>query len=334
MSSGVPQSTRSMETPTVSVILPTCNRLKYLRPAVDSVFAQTLQDWELIIADDGSGAETMAYLSTLAGVPRVRLLRLAQTRNPSAVRNAALREARGRYVAFLDSDDIWLPTKLEVQVGALRNAGSRRWNYTAVRRIGPDGEIMAGEAARTWIPYEGLIFEQLLTLEAAVATPTVVAERRLVEEAGAFDERQLYFEEYDLWFRLNRLSEVGVIAEPLVLVRSHHEHYTADRVRVYEARSRLLDKISDAANTVRLSSALRAERAKNAISLARAYARQARRTQALQTLWCGRDHIWQARRWSLQPAGAALADALAPTWLRALARYCRRRSRALVFGRA
>jgi glycosyltransferase involved in cell wall biosynthesis len=314
--------------------LPTFNRLNYLRPAVESVFAQTFPDWELIIADDGSGPETMAYLSTLEHLPRVRLLLLAPSGNPSAVRNAALRAARGQYIAFLDSDDIWVPAKLEVQLSALRNDTSRRWNYSAVTRIGPDGEIMAGEATRIWIPCEGPIFEQLLTLEANVATPAVVAERRLVEEAGAFDERQLYFEEYDLWLRLIRLSEVGVITEPLVFVRSHSEHYTADRVRVYEARSRLLDKVSDVATTVRLRSALRAERAKNAIWLATAYARQARRAEALRTLWRSREHIWQTLPWSWRPATAALTHALAPRWLYGFARNCRRRGRALVLRRA
>src|ERR1700732_1465702 len=105
-----------MTAPVVSIILPTFNRLKYLRPAIDSVFAQTLADWELLIADDGSDEETRAYLEHLGGLPRVKLIWLAHSGNPSAVRNAALREARGDYIAFLDSDDVWLPSKLERQV--------------------------------------------------------------------------------------------------------------------------------------------------------------------------------------------------------------------------
>ncbi len=83
-----------MTTPTVSIILPTFNRLQYLRAAVDSVFGQTFEDWELVIADDGSDSETQAYLRDVARGPRVRLLSLPHSGNPPAVRNIALREAR------------------------------------------------------------------------------------------------------------------------------------------------------------------------------------------------------------------------------------------------
>src|SRR6185437_668849 len=91
--------------PLVSVILPTFNRLGYLQAAVDSVFNQTMRDWELIVADDGSDSETRAYLQSFAEKPRVRVLWLSHSGNPGAVRNAALQCARGEYVAFLDSDD-------------------------------------------------------------------------------------------------------------------------------------------------------------------------------------------------------------------------------------
>lgn len=318
--------------PAVSVILPTFNRLHYLRQAVQSVFDQTLADWELVIADDGSEPETIAYLDALARRGNVQLLKLTHTGNPSAVRNAALRVARGDFVAFLDSDDLWLPRKLEIQVGGLRADRTRRWSYTALRRIGPDGSVMAGDADRTWIPYDGSIFEQLLTLEAGVATPTVVAERTLLEEAGGFDEGQLYFEEYDLWLRLIRRSEVVVIPEPLACVRSHDEHYTQDRVAVYEARSRLLDKVSAVGAAASLGNALRRERARNAIWLARAYALRNLRAAALETLWRSRVLIWQGRGWSLRPASASLAYAVTPGWVRALARHCRRLSGAAASG--
>src|SRR5258708_34074473 len=115
-----------MTTPAISIILPTFNRLKYLRLAVDSVFAQTFADWELLIADDGSDEETRAYLRGLENLPRVKVIWLSHSGNPSAVRNAALREARGDYIAFLDSDDMWMPAKLEPQIYVL-TASHRRW---------------------------------------------------------------------------------------------------------------------------------------------------------------------------------------------------------------
>ncbi len=113
----------------VSIILPTFGRLEYLRATVASVYRQTLQDWELIIADDGSDAETRAYLRTLEADSRVRLLWLTHTGIPAVVRNGALREARGEYVAFLDSDDLWAPEKLSRQVAMLRSRPLCGWCY-------------------------------------------------------------------------------------------------------------------------------------------------------------------------------------------------------------
>src|SRR6185312_17059667 len=95
----------SRPTPLVSVVLPTFGRLHYLRPTVDCIRRQSFEDWELLVADDGSDAETREYLRALATESRVRVIWLAHTGVPAIVRNTALHEARGEYVAFLDSDD-------------------------------------------------------------------------------------------------------------------------------------------------------------------------------------------------------------------------------------
>jgi glycosyltransferase involved in cell wall biosynthesis len=313
--------------PKVSIILPTFNRLQYLRSAVKSVFAQTVQDWELIIADDGSDSETGSYLAELTDSARVQVLFLPHSGNPSAVRNAALRVAGGEFVAFLDSDDAWLPAKLEVQLAAHAACPTGRWSYTALARIDARGEPMRDGLGLGWVPYEGAIFEQLRTLSAAVATPSVVVDRRLVEEAGGFDEDQPYFEDYDLWLRLSLLSDVIAINEPLTFVRNHHEHYSGDRIRVYEARFKLLDKMSCHAGTPRLRTLLNIERAKNAASLAFVSAVAGRRIGALTMLWRSRECGWHQREW-WQKARATLAYALTPLWLQETVRRHRRRQRA------
>jgi glycosyltransferase involved in cell wall biosynthesis len=308
--------------------LPTFNRLPYLRQAVDSVFAQTYGDWELIVADDGSECETVSFLARLAEVPRVRLLMLQHTGNPSAVRNAALREARGRYVAFLDSDDLWLPVKLEVQLAALAGCASRRWSYSALTSIDDRGQpIVIGNMAR----FDGAIFEQLLKLEACVTTPSVLAERSLIEQAGGFDEEQPFFEDYDLWLRLSLLSDVILVNQPLILVRNHHEHYSADRIRVYEARFRLLNKMEAHAGTAHLRAVLRLERAKNAASLAAVSAAAGGRARALSMLWRSRECAWHMGDW-WQKAAFTLAHALIPSWLRKTIRRHRRNIRTLASG--
>src|ERR1700734_971226 len=111
---------RASNAPLVSIILPTFDRLRFLRPAVDSVLAQSFTDWELVIADDGSGADTRQYLRTLERDARITLIWLTHSGTPAIVRNAALGRAGGEYVAFMDSDDLWTPVKLERQLKALR----------------------------------------------------------------------------------------------------------------------------------------------------------------------------------------------------------------------
>jgi glycosyltransferase involved in cell wall biosynthesis len=315
----------ALNSPAVSVILPTFNRLKYLRAAVESVFAQTFPDWELIIADDGSAPETTAYLATLAPLPRVKLMLLEHCGNPSAVRNAAVRQSGGERLAFLDSDDLWLPRKLELQLKAQKEATRCRWSYTGLTRIDSTGSVMAGEFAGRRSVRGGDIFNQLLTLEAAVVTPSVMAERTLMAEVGGFDEQQKYFEEYDLWLRFSRVSEVCAIDEPLVMVRNHDEHYSADRVGVYEARLRLLDKVAALGGTAELNSMLQLERAKTLAALGAVCAASGDRARALRLLWKSRRLAWHGRKWWM--ASTSVGRTFAPAWLRNAARRIRQMHR-------
>ncbi len=272
-----------MTAPAISIILPTFNRLKYLRLTVDSVFAQTFVDWELLVADDGSDEETRAYLKGLESLPRVKLIWLSHSGNPSAVRNAALREARGDYIAFLDSDDMWMPTKLERQIDALRVSSDRRWIYTGYVRIGDAGETKTLPSPKPWIPYRGAILEQLLRLEAAVATAAVVVERHLLAQAGGFDEELLLFEHYDLWLRLARYSEVELIDEPLTCLRSHGQHYSQEGIPMLAGRCQLLSKQRGRVTDPRLRPIIEQLYARSTLSLANRLA-DTDRPEALRTL--------------------------------------------------
>jgi glycosyltransferase involved in cell wall biosynthesis len=272
-----------MTAPAVSIILPTFNRLKYLRSAVDSVFAQTLANWELLIADDGSDEETKAYLKGLESLPRVKLIWLPHSGNPSAVRNAALREARGDYIAFLDSDDMWMPAKLERQIDVLRTGSHCGWIYTGYVRIDDAGKANTLPSPKAWIPCRGAIVEQLLRLEAAVATAAVLVERRLLEQAGGFDEELLMFEHYDLWLRLAHYSEVELIDEPLTCLRSHGQHYSQEGIPMLAGRCQLLSKQRGRVTDPRLRLIIEQLHARSALSLANAHANTDRR-EAMKTL--------------------------------------------------
>jgi glycosyltransferase involved in cell wall biosynthesis len=308
-------------TPEVSVVLPSYDRVRFLRHAVDSVLTQTFQDWELIIADDGSGVETARYLRELEKLPQLRVLRLKHTGNPSVVRNAALRATGGAYVAFIDSDDVWLPTKLESQIAVHRSWPARRWSYVAMQRICEDGSLMHGEPQRP--TPAGAIFEQLLTLTADVSMSSVMAERTLIDQVGRFDEAQPYFEDFDFFLRLSLRSEVCVVTQPLVRMRSHAEHYSADRVGMRAGRARLLEKMQPFAERLGMNAVVRREQDRNNANLAQLHAAAGRRREALRWLWRARAGAWREVSW--WRACAAVVKSVAPAWARAAYRRSRRR---------
>ena len=281
----------------VSVVLPTFNRLRFLRPAVESLYAQTFPDWELIVADDGSDLETRQYLQSLANHPRVILVCLPHTGRPAIVRNAALRRAGGEYVAFLDSDDLWAPTKLDRQIETLRTRVNCRWSYTGFLRVDACGNPLPEEARRPWwVPYEGDIFEQVATGRAAIRTPSVLAARQLIAQAGGFDEELLSAEDYDLWLRLALYSEVAIVDEPLVYVRYHDENHTREWQSAFAGRDRSLSRRQQLVDAGRRS-LLRRERMRNALQHAATHAELGARGRMLRALWASFPFCWTYPQW-------------------------------------
>jgi glycosyltransferase involved in cell wall biosynthesis len=314
---------QTLERPVVSVILPTFNRIQYLRPAVDSVFAQTYDDWELIVADDGSDEETRAYLSGLAVSPRVNVIWLPHSGNPSAVRNAALREARGDYIAFLDSDDLWMPPKLELQLAALRASPGQQWSYTAIIHINQAGEQIYAEQRARDVYYEGQIFEHLLTSKAGIALPSVMLSRQLLERVGGFDERLQQQEDYHLWLRLSLLCEIGVLRRPLACVRHHNDHFHSRGISFLEAKDGMLQRVQTLAMSSRQSTAVRTARARNAAWLAAAHAAAGSRDDAWRAVTDSWRYSWRCAAWW---AGIArvLAHLYLPGRVRTIVREYRR----------
>jgi len=300
----------SLATPQVSIVLPAYDRLRFLQPALASVFAQTFRDWELLVADDGSGAPTRAWLDSLTSDSRVRILHLPHAGNPAAARNAALCAARGTYIAFLDSDDLWMPAKLERQLLAMRAVPARRWSYTAIVRIEADGVPRADEPRRLWVPFEGDVVDALLRSQVGVAMPTVMAERELIAAAGGFDESLQVHEDMHLWIKLALRSEVACIREPLAQVRCHDEHYSLTGRRAVEGWDRMLASLQSAAqepaHAARLAAVLPRARAQTAARLARLHAASGEGRAMLRALAHGSSYSWRYADWW---AGAALATA-------------------------
>ena len=197
--------------PQVSVVIPTYNRAHILGRAIDSVLQQTHRDLELIIVDDGSSDGTAALVRGIED-PRVRYVH-QQNRGVSAARNRGIAEARAEWLAFLDSDDEWLPQKLERQFSALRGVecaasycGMLRFDGALTTRI-PKSENGVNAGAAPWpsLLMDGLWFSQ-----------TWLVPRQVVLTAGQFDERMSIWEDWDLFLRIALLGPIHHLPEVLV----------------------------------------------------------------------------------------------------------------------
>jgi glycosyltransferase involved in cell wall biosynthesis len=210
--------------PLISVIIPTYNRERYLREAVESVFGQTYDDWELLVVDDGSTDGTRTYLETLTD-PRVRRVLRSHCGNAALLRNVGVRDAGGSHIAFLDSDDAWLPEKLALQIDDLQGHPECGWSYTGYVHMDEWGRGNEWRNRRwRWAPHSGWILEALIAEPALIAMPTVMVTRQLFEAVGGFDESLPRCHDQDLWLRLAESSAVAVVPMPLAKVRSHSEN--------------------------------------------------------------------------------------------------------------
>jgi glycosyltransferase involved in cell wall biosynthesis len=282
----------------VSVVVPTFNRLRFLRPAIESIFAQTFTDWELIVADDGSDLETRHYLESLADDPRVVVVWLPHSGRPSMARNAGLLRATGEYVAFLDSDDLWAADKLQRQLETLRDRVDCRWSYTAFLQVDESGTPLPEEAVRPWIPHQGDIFEQVVTGRAQIRTPTVLAARELIAQAGGFDEGLLSGEDFDLWLRLALRSQVAIVDEALVYVRRHPNSHTSDWQSAFAGRDSFLRRHQQLVSG-RRRALMREQRMRNALKLAATHAELGAHGRMLLALRESFTYSWTYPRWWL-----------------------------------
>jgi len=281
--------------------LPTFNRTAFLERAVESAFAQSFSDWELVIADDGSAEDTRAWLRSIES-PGVRIVWLEHCGNPARVRNAAINASHGRYLAFLDSDDLWSRHKLERQLVAMERVGAR-WSYTACDRIDEHGRPLASTFQTVSMPRPDEVVEALLNLSLAIPMPALVAEKSLVEELGGFDEAQRYGEFHDLCLRMAMRCEGIGLSEALCSVRAHGEHYSADRIAAHGDWMRLYEKMCGLVPGDALREVCVRMRAQMALRLANGQGSRGERRAAWNTLRAGRVFAW--RHALLWPRAAA-----------------------------
>ncbi len=202
--------------PFVSVIIPVYNRYDFVRRAIDSVLSQTYRNFELIVVDDGSTDDTSRVKSDYGD--RIRYVRHPDNRGVAAARNTGIREAAGEWIALLDSDDWWLPEKLEEQINYLLDhpqfpiAQTEEIWIRNGRRVNPR-KIHEKE--------EGYIFPRSLQL-CLISPSAVIIKRELLDEVGLFDESLPAAEDYDLWLRITYKYEVGLLRKPLIVKIGGH----------------------------------------------------------------------------------------------------------------
>lgn len=190
---------RTLEAPAVSVIIPAYNTSAYISEALDSVFTQTFWDFEVIVINDGS-LDTDKLEKVLEPY-RERIVYLKQeNRGPSAARNAGIRCARGEYIAFLDSDDSWLPQYLSEQIKSLANSAEVNMVYSDALLFG-DSPLSGKSYFQAYPPRSPVNFESLLA-GGSVFMHCVVVRKWVLFGVGLFDEKLRLLEDKDLWLRI------------------------------------------------------------------------------------------------------------------------------------
>ncbi len=220
-------------TPEVSVIIPSHDRAAFLPIAVDSVLSQKGVDLECIVVDDGSTDHTPSLLASYGG--RIRAIRLERNRGPAAARNAGIRAARAEWLAFLDSDDHFLPGKLARQLRALRAQPKFRVCHT--QEIWYRRGVLLPQKQRHRKRH-GDIFAHCLQL-CAISPSTVVVHRSVFDTVGLFAEDIPCCEDYDLWLRVTCRYPVLLVDEPLTVKHGGRPDQVSQRFRVGMDRFRI-----------------------------------------------------------------------------------------------
>lgn len=201
--------------PKVSVVIPAYNAMNYLPETLENALSQTYDDFEVIVVNDGSSDETEQWVSQIKD-SRVKLIS-QKNQGLAGARNTGIAHAKGEYIAFLDADDLWEPTKLEKQLRVLEENPEVGLVYTWVAYIDDKGES-TGRVFKHQI--EGDVWQKLTEHNIVESGSVAMVRRDCFENCGVFD-RNLgsYVEDWDMWLRLATRYHFKVVQEPLVYYR-------------------------------------------------------------------------------------------------------------------
>ncbi len=198
--------------PLVSVIVPTYNRANTIIRAIESVLKQTYENIEIIIVDDASGDNTAEMVKSVVD-SRIKIIRHETNKGGGAARNTGINEARGKYVSFLDSDDIWIPEKIEKQVDQFERADSRVGViYTGFYRTDKDDVI----TKQVTPSKKGDLYNRLLEGNIIGTTSVIMVKRECLQQVGGFNVSLSSCQDWDLYIRLSKVCHYDYIPDPLV----------------------------------------------------------------------------------------------------------------------
>jgi len=296
--------------PMVSVIMPAYRVAEFIGIAVESVFAQTFSNFEIIVVNDGS--PDSAELEHALTAYRERIVYIEQPNaGPSAARNTAIRQARGEFLAFLDADDYWEPQFLARQMAFFEQNPEVDLVYCDGLLVGDS--TLAGRTFMELTPSVGEVtFENLLGGSCTVILSGTVARKRAVVEAGLFDERLRYSEDFDLWLRVaQKGSQLACQEEVLLCKRIHADSLSSDCIGLHQSALGVLEKYK--------------QRARLSKKTLQAMAEQEAKLTAIIKLELGKQRLSQG-----DFAGSRLsfgeAHALSGSWKLGVALFCLKHS--------
>jgi len=204
--------------PLVSIIIPTYNSERFIANSVVSALNQTYPNIEILIIDDGSTDKTETVIQKLPD--SIRYIKQVNS-GPSSARNHGIMQSNGEYIAFLDVDDEWMPSKIDKQVSLFES--NQNLSITATSYIRCDADLLPIETTALNIPSKekGIIPFRMLLEKNQLLTSSIMTKKNILDRCGFFDEEIQFGEDWDLWVRIAQLGEIGYIHTPLCKYRVH-----------------------------------------------------------------------------------------------------------------
>ncbi|HWB32280.1 MAG TPA: glycosyltransferase family A protein [Acidobacteriaceae bacterium] len=228
--------------PEVDIIVPAYNAQKYLADAIESVGAQTFQDWRILLVDDGSTDDTAgiaaSYIERLG--PKLKYIH-QENRGLPAARNTAIRNSSAEFLALLDADDIWLPNRLEESLKSFARMPEAGLSYGFIARIDPSGKVIDTFERRSRHA-EGMIAPYIYMRKIDLPCPTITFRRKCVDEVGGFDESLRATEDRDLWVRIALRYPVTLAPALIAHYRTSMDSMSGDPERMLTAQRIFIEK--------------------------------------------------------------------------------------------